>query len=195
MHALLVRQMLDRIDATNAAIDQLDAAIEERLAPFAAKLARLQTIPGVGRRIAEVIIAETGGDMRRFPSPAHLASWAGLAPGLNQSAERRGSTRCRPGNAHLASAMVEAARAAARSRNTYPAAQYQRLRRRGGNIAAVAVARSLLVAAWHVLADDVDYRDLGGDYFQRRVDPKRRARHLITQLEAIGYHVSVQPAA
>jgi transposase len=193
-HALLVHQMLNRIDATEIAIGELETAIGEQLRPFETTIARLMTIPGVGPRIAEIIIAETGADMSRFPDAAHLASWAGLVPGINQSAKRRGSTRCRKGNRHLQSAMVEAARAASHTKDTYPAAQYWRLARRGPNVAAVAVAHGLLVAVWHVLADEVEYADLGGDYYRRRTDPDRRTRVLISQLEALGHTVTLTAA-
>lgn len=194
-HALLVEQMLDRVDGTQRSIDRVNDAIETAMRPFAEQIRRLQTIPGVGPRIARVIIAETGADMTRFPTGAHLASWAGLVPGINQSAKRRGSARCRKGNRHLNSAMVEAARAASHTKNTYPAAQYWRLARRGPNIAAVAVAHSLLVAAWHVLNNSCDYDDLGGDYFTRRIDPARRTRTLVAQLEALGHTVTLNSVA
>jgi transposase len=194
-HALLVTQMLARIDSTAEAITAIEAAIDTAMRPFSEPLTRLQTIPGVGPRIAQIIIAETGGDMSRFPSAAHLASWAGLVPGINQSAKRRGSTRCRHGNRHLASAMVEAARAASHTKDTYAAAQYWRLTRRGPNKAAVAVAHSLLVAVWHVLAKNCNYDELGGDYYQRRLNPERRTRTLVAQLEALGHHVELTPAA
>lgn len=193
-HALLVTQMLSRIDSTQASIDAVQAAITDAMRPFSQQIGLLQTIPGVGPRTAEVIIAETGAEMARFPTAAHLASWAGLVPGINQSANHRGSAHCRRGNRHLNSAMVEAARAASHSKNTYPAAQYWRLARRGPNIAAVAVAHSLLVAVWHVLTDGVAYQDLGGDYFQRRVDPAKRTRSLIAQLEALGHTVTLDAA-
>lgn len=193
-HALLVSQMLTRIDSTQASIDAVQTAITDAMRPFSTQIQLLQTIPGVGPRIAEVIIAETGADMSRFPTAAHLASWAGLVPGINQSANRRGSTHCRHGNRHLNSAMVEAARAASHTKNTYPAAQYWRLARRGPNIAAVAVGHSLLVAAWHILTDGVAYQDLGGDYFQRRADPAKRTRSLIAQLEALGHTVTLDAA-
>jgi transposase len=193
-HALLVATMLDRIDSTQASIDAVATAIADAMRPFSAQLMLLQTIPGIGPRIAEVMIAETGADMSRFPTAAHLASWAGLTPGINQSAKHRGSTRCRHGNRHLNSAMVEAARAASHSKNTYPSAQYWRLARRGANVAAVAVGHSLLVAAWHVLHDEMPYHDLGGDYFQRRTDPAKRTRTLVAQLEALGHTVTLDAA-
>jgi len=193
-HALLVTQMLARMDSTQDSIEAVQAAITDAMRPFSSQLLNLQTIPGIGPRIAEVIIAETGGDMSRFPTAAHLASWAGLVPGINQSAKRRGSTRCRRGNRHLNSAMIEAARAASHTKDTYPAAQFWRLARHGTNVAAVAVGHSLLVAAWHVMHNDVPYHDLGGDYFQRRIDPARRTRTLVAQLEALGHTVTLDAA-
>lgn len=193
-HGLLVRQMLTRIETTESAIEEVEAAIAAALGPFEPTIQLLLTIPGVGPRIAEVIIAETGADMTQFPSAAQLASWAGVVPGINQSAKRRGSTRCRDGNKHLQSAMVDAAHAAAHTKNTYPAAQFARLRHHGANKAAVAVAHSLLVAVWHVLTDQTPYQDLGGDYFQRRNDPERRTRSLVAQLEALGHTVTLNAA-
>jgi transposase len=193
-HALLVSQMLSRMDSTQVSIDAVQAAITDAMRPFCEQIQLLQTIPGIGPRIAEVIIAETGADMNRFPTAAHLASWAGLVPGINQSAKRRGSTRCRHGNRHLNSAMVEAARAASHTKNTYPSAQFWRLARHGSNVAAVAVGHSLLVAVWHVLHDQVPYQDLGGDYYQRRIDPARRTRTLVAQLQALGHTVTLDAA-
>jgi transposase len=193
-HALLVGQMLARIDSTQASIEAVQVAITDAMRPFCDQVALLQTVPGIGPRIAEVIIAETGGEMSQFPTAAHLASWAGLVPGINQSAQRRGSTRCRKGNRHLNSAMVEAARAASHTKGTYPAAQYWRLARHGPNIAAVAVGHSLLVAVWHVLDRGVGYDDLGGDYYQRRVDPAKRTRSLVAQLQALGHTVTLDAA-
>lgn len=194
-HAMLVRQMLARIDAASATITELDAAIEDELRPFQQTLDLLITAPGIGRRIAQVIIAETGGDMSRFPSGAHLSSWTGLVPGQHQSAGRTGSTRCRPGNRHLKSAMVEAAHAAAHAKGTYPAAQYQRLCRNGRGVAAIAVAHSLTVAAWQIMNDQVGYQDLGGDYFHRRDDPQQRTQRLVAELQRLGHQVTLQPAA
>jgi transposase len=194
-HALLIGQMLHRIDDTQAAVERVEAAIETAMRPFDDQLKRLQTIPGVGPRVAQIIIAETGADMSRFPTAAHLASWAGLVPGINQSANRHGSSRCRHGNRHLQSTMVEAAWAASHSKNTYLAAQYWRIAKRGRNVAAVAVAHSMLVAVWHILNGDSDYQDLGGDYFTRRLNPERRTHQLVQQLEALGHHVTLDTAA
>jgi transposase len=191
-HALVVGQILAHIDFLDESIDRLSAAIEEQIAPFAAAVELLCTIPGVQRRAAEVIIAETGGDMTAFASAGHLASWAGVCPGNDESAGKRRSGRTRKGSKWLRGTLIEAARAAARTRDTYLAAQYQRVRaRRGANRASLAVAHSLLVAVWHMLQTGETYLDPGGDYYTRR-DPARTTRRLVTQLERLGYSVTLQ---
>lgn len=195
-HALLVTEMLTRIDAATATIARLDAQIEAELAPFDEAIALLDTIPGVGIRTAQVIIAETGGDMSRFPTAAHLASWAGVCPGVNESAGKRRSARCRPGDKWLRAALVEAAHAAARTKGTYLGAQYARLAgRRGAKRAAVAVAHSILVIAYHLLDQHVAYTDLGADFLIRRHTSEAHTRRLIAQLEKLGHKVTVEPAA
>jgi transposase len=191
-HALVVGQILAHIDFLDESIDRLSAAIEEQIAPFAAAVELLCTIPGVQRRAAEVIIAETGGDMTAFASAGHLASWAGVCPGNDESAGKRRSGRTRKGSKWLRGTLIEAARAAARTRDTYLAAQYQRVRaRRGANRASLAVAHSLLTAVWHMLQTGETYLDPGGDYYTRR-DPARTTRRLVTQLERLGYSVTLQ---
>ena len=191
-HALVVGQILAHIDFLDESIDRLSAAIEEQIAPFAAAVELLCTIPGVQRRAAEVIIAETGGDMTAFATSGHLASWAGVCPGNDESAGKRRSGRTRKGSKWLRGTLIEAARAAARTRNTYLNAQYQRVRaRRGANKASLAVAHSLLVAVWHMLQTGETYLDPGGDYYNRR-DPTRTTRRLVTQLERLGYSVTLQ---
>ena len=185
-HALIVGQILSHIDFLDESIDRLSAAIEEQIAPFAAAVELLYTIPGVERRATEVIIAETGGDMTAFATAGHLASWAGVCPGNDQSAGKRRSGRTRKGSKWLRGTLIEAARAAARTRDTYLAAQYRRVRaRRGANKASLAVAHSLLVAVWHMLQTGETYNDPGGDYYTRR-DPARTTRRLVTQLERLG---------
>ena len=152
-HALLVGEILAHIDYLDAAIGRVSEAIEEQLGPFARAVELLCTIPGVQRRTAEVIIAETGADMTKFPTAGHLASWAGVCSGNDESAGTRRSGKTRKGSRWLRIALVEAAKATARTRETYLAAQYHRLRsRRGGNRASVAIAHSILVACWHMLA-------------------------------------------
>jgi transposase len=191
-HALVVGQILAHIDFLDESIERLSAAIEEQIAPFAAAVELLCTIPGVQRRAAEVIIAETGGDMTAFATAGHLASWAGVCPGNDESAGKRRSGRTRKGSKSLRGTLIEAARAAARTRDTYLAAQYHRIRaRRGANKASLAIAHSLLVAAWHMLQTGETYLDPGGDYYTRR-DPARTTRRLVTQLERLGYSVTLQ---
>jgi transposase len=194
-HALVVGQILAHIDFLDASIERLSDAIEQQIAPFAAAVELLCTIPGVERRAAEVLIAETGGDMTAFPTAAHLASWAGACPGNNESAGKRRSGRSRQGSKWLRGTLIEAARAAARTRDTYLNAQYRRVRaRRGANRASLAVAHSLLVAVWHMLQTGETYNDPGGDYYTRR-DPDRTTRRLVAQLERLGHTVTLTEAA
>jgi transposase len=193
-HALIVEQILAHLEFLEEAIEHLSAAIEEQIAPFARAADLLCTIPGVQQRTAEVIIAETGGDMTAFPTPANLASWAGICPGNHESAGKRRSGKTRKGSKWLRAALIEAANAASRTRNSYLQAQYQRLRaRRGHGRAMMALAHSILTAAWHMLGTGETYRDPGGDYFTRR-DPDRLTRRLITQLERLGHTVTLQQA-
>lgn len=195
-HALIVGQILAHIDFLDEAIDRLSDAIEEQLGPFGqAQVELLCTIPGVQRRAAEVLIAETGGDMTKFPTAGHLVSWAGVCPGNDESAGKRRSGRTRRGSKGLRQTLTESARAAARTKDTYLAARYARLRvRRGSNRAATAVIHSILIAAWHMLQTGETYRDPGGDYYLRR-DPERVTRRLVAQLERLGHTVTLQQAA
>jgi transposase len=186
----LVARHLAQIDAFDETVAQVSAEIAERLRPFEADLERLDTIPGVGRRTAEVIVAELGPDLRRFPTAGHAASWAGMCPGNNQSAGKRKSGQTRKGNPALRTALVEAARGAARKRGCYLAAQYHRLAaRRGKKKALIAVGHTLLVIAYHVLKRGVDYAELGPNYFDER-DRAAVARRLIRRLEALGFDVT-----
>jgi len=193
-HAFLCRLHLERIDQLTTAIGELSARIEAELRPFARQLERLQTIPGVGQAVAEVIIAETGADMTRFPTAGHLASWAGVCPGQHESAGKHKSGKTRHGNRWLGGALGTAAMAAARTRDkSYLGARYQRLAPRlGKKKALVAVEHSILTATWHMLTDDVDYHDLGGDYFTKR-DPERAIRRLVRQANALGLAVRFDP--
>ena len=193
-HALLVGQILAHLDFLDEAIERLSDAIEEQIRPFARAVELLCTIPGVQRRTAEVLIAETGGEMTAFPSARHLASWAGVCPGNDRSAGKRRSGTTRKGSKWLRGALAEAAISAARTRESYLAAQYQRLRaRRGHSKALTAVAHSILTAAWHMLQTGETYRDPGRDYYARR-DPARLTRRLIAQLERLGHTVTLQQA-
>src|SRR3954463_5842111 len=192
-HALIVGQILAHIDFLDEAIERLSDAIEEQIAPFARQRDLLMTIPGVKQRTAEVLIAEIGVDMSAFPTAKHLASWAGVCPGNDQSAGKRRSGRTRKGSKWLKATLTESALAATRTKHSYLAAQSQRLRgRRGHSKAVTAVGHSILTAAWHMLQTGELYRDLGGDYYTRQ-NPDRLTKRLIRQLEALGHHVTLKP--
>ena len=194
-HALLVRLALDHIEQLERSITALDAEVDRVIGPFAQARDRLDTITGVGKRAAECIIAEIGVDMSVFPTAAHLASWAGRCPGNNVTGGRRRSGRTTKGNVWLGEILIECAWAAARCRDTYLAAQFWLLARRiGKKKAALAVGHSILVIAWHLLANDCDYAELGGDFFVRR-DSDRARQRAVAQLQALGYHVTLEPTA
>jgi len=199
-HAVQLRQLLDHIDWLDDAIDTLDERIVELTADRADMIERLQTIPGIGLRTAEVIVAETGGDMSRFPTSGHLASWAGLCPGHNESGGKRKSGRTRHGDQWLADALIQAAWAAARTTDTYLAAKFRKVagpkhdaqRRKK---AAVAVAHKLLIIAYAIMATPAEtYRELGADHLTRHDDTERRKTRLIAQLAKLGYEVELTPA-
>lgn len=193
-HAFLCQMHLDRIDQIDRDIQTLTERIHQAVAPFRGSIARLCTIPGIDTRIAEVIIAETGGDMSRFPSAAHLASWAGVAPGNHQSGRRRKPAKTAKGDPWLKEAMGVAVLAALRTKHTYLAALYRRLVRRVGNKqkAIVAVEHSMINSIWHMLDRNVDYHDLGQDYFQRLNSTAARRRAIAT-LHTLGYRVTLEP--
>ena len=193
-HALMVGHILAHLDFLEEQIASLTDEIDERLRPFVEKVERLDGIPGVGALTAQVIIAELGMDMTRFVSHRHAASWVKICPGNHESAGKRRSGRTGKGNQHLRAALVEAAQAATRTRNTYLRAQYEQIKRRHGhNKAVVAVAHSILIAAYYMLRDGVAYHDLGGDYYARRSDPERQTRRLVAQLERLGHKVNLEP--
>lgn len=194
-HAFMVGQYLAQIDAATAMIGRLTARIEEAMAPFAPARQALTTIPGVSTLVADVIIAETGADMAVFDTPGRLASWAGVCPGSNESAGRVKSSHTRPGDKYLKAALGVAALSASRSKGTYLAVKYRRIAVRRGPIkAVVALEHAIIAAAWHMLADGVAYADPGADYYAR-LDPQKAKNRAIRQLENLGYHVTVQPAA
>ena len=194
-HALLLRLALEHVEQLERSIAELDAEVDRVIAPFAKARDRLDTITGVGKRAAESILAEVGVDMSVFPTAAHLASWAGRCPGNNLTGGKRRSGKSTKGNRWLGEVLTECAWAAARTRDTYLAAQFWRLARRiGKKKAAMAVGHSILVIAWHLLTDDCDYADLGGDYFVRR-DADRARQRAVAQLQTLGYQVTLQPLA
>lgn len=191
----LLGVQLHHVDDLDTAIAQVSAEVDARLRPFASSAVRLQTIPGIGPRVAQTILSEIGADMSRFPSPAHLASWAGLCPGHHESAGKRQSGRTRKGSPWLRTSLAEAAQAAGRTR-TYLGDQYHRLSaRRGKKRAAVAVAHSIIVIVYHVLSsNDAVYEDLGPHYLDARREERTRKR-MVRRLEALGYTVTLEPAA
>jgi transposase len=195
-HAVLVRELLDHIDYLSGLEDRLDRRVDELIGPFAWARELLDTIPGINRINAEIVIAEIGVDMTRFPSPDHLSSWAGLCPGNNESAGKRRSGKTRHGDPWLQCCLVEAAHSAARTKATSLKARYWRIaRRRGIERAAVAVAHNLLVIIWWMLSEHVPYNEMGDNYLARRADPKKRQRHFIRELERLGLKVTVEPNA
>jgi transposase len=194
-HAFLVGQLLAHVDYLDEAITTVSEEIEARLAPFEAHLTRLDTVHGIARRTAEVIIAEIGVDMTVFPNEHHLASWAGMCPGNNESAGKHKSGKTRKGDRWLRTALVEAAAAAIRTKDSALAARYRRvMRHRGHKKAVVAVAHAMLRAVYHVLADGTPYRDPGPDYYDRR-HAHRVTRRAVELLERQGYRVVLEPAA
>jgi transposase len=193
-HAFMTRLHLDQIDAQTRIIEALTGRIEEAMAPFRAARDFLATIPGVSLRGAEVIIAETGADMRVFETPARLASWAGVCPGSNESAGRIKSAHILPGNKYLKAALGTAAMSSARSKNTYLAAKYRRITaRRGPMKALVALEHSILNAVWHMLAEGECYADPGADHFSR-IDPIKARNNAISKLNSLGFDVTITPA-
>lgn len=194
-HRLVIGAILAHLDFLDEHIDSLSAAIEAQLGPFEAGVQLACTMTGIARRTGEVMVAEIGTDMSVFPTARHLASWAARCPANNQSAGRRRRGGGRKGAKWLGIALEEAALAAIRTKNTYLAAQYQRLKPRIGHGRALgAVKHSMLIAYWHMFTTGQTYTDLGGDYFQRR-DPERATKRLVAQLERLGHTVTLTEAA
>ena len=197
-HRFMLRQLLRQADDLDALVGALDARIEQVMSPAEREaVRRLDAVPGFDRRTGQNVIAETGTDMSRFPSPSHLASWAGMCPGNDRSAGKRRGGRTRQANRWLKAALTQAAWGASRTRRSYFSAQHARLTtRRGVKRATVAVAHSLLVVVHRLLSDPATpYADLGAGYFEKRNDPQRQAAQMVKRLERLGYKVDLKPAA
>ena len=195
-HALLVGQMLAQIDFLDETIQTLSARVEELTRPFSREIELLDTIPGVDKRAAEMLLAEIGPDMSRFPSEHHLASWGGICPGQRESGGKKHSAATRKGSKWLRGTLTECAKAVVRTKGTYLSARYHRIKsRRGHAKATVATAHKILTAAYHVLNRGVAYHDLGEEFFYRRdtENTERYRRRLIRQLERLGHQVTLQP--
>jgi transposase len=196
-HAFGLGKMLGRVDALDADLAALDAKLAELIAPLAGAVERLDEIPGVGQLAAHLLLAEIGTDMTRFPTAGHLVSWAKFAPGVKESAgKRKGRGSTGHGNPYLARVLGEAAVAAGKT-DTFLGERYRRVaRRRGAKKAIVAVGRSILVIAWHLLSDpETHFQDLGAGFYDTRINAERAKRNHIRQLEALGYKGTLQPAA
>ncbi len=193
-HAFIASEILTHIDYLDEAIERLSGEIEKVISPFAEQVALLDSIPGVNRRTAETLIAEIGADMGRFPTHRHLASWAGMCPGNNESAGKHRSGKTRKGSKWLRHALVESAGAAARTKGSYFSAQYARLKgRRGHKKAVIAVGHSILVVAYHVLERGQPYSELGEDYLLLRHSTEAYTNRLVRQLERLGHKVNLEP--
>ena len=193
-HGLLLSQMLAHVDFLESSIAETYVRVEVLLGPVADIVERVMTIPGVGRRTAEVLIAEVGPDMTVFPTAGHLASWAGICPGNNSSGGKRRPGRTRHGSMWLRIALTEAAQAAARAKGTYLAAHHAQIRGRRGTQKAIGATRhDILIAYYHVVRDNVPYQDLGPDWNNRRRSTEQQTRRLVRQLERLGVNVAIEP--
>lgn len=193
--AFLISQILGKIDFLEEATATLTEEIDRHVRPFEVVVTRLTTIPGVARRTAITLVAETGADMSRFSTAGHLCSWAALCPGQNESGGKRRSGRTREGNRYLRAALTEAAWACTRAKGTALQARYFRIKRhRGPKKAVIAVAHHVLAIAYYLMRDEVTYHELGADYYTRH-DRERATRRYLRQLQALGYRVTLEPAA
>ena len=195
-HALLVGQMLAQIDFLDETIATLSERVEELTRPFSREIELLDTIPGVDKRAAEMLLAEIGPDMSRFPTDAHLASWGGMCPGQRESGGKKHSAATRKGSKWLRGTLTECSKAVVRTKGTYLSARYHRIKsRRGHAKATVATAHKILTAAYHVLDQGVPYNELGEEFFYRRdtENTERYRRRLIHQLERLGHQVTLEP--
>lgn len=191
-HRLILAVSIQMIASYDQAIAELDREIDERMKPYGKTSERLQTIPGIKKRAAESIVAETGVDMSRFPSDRHLSSWAGVSPGNNESAGKRKSGKSTPGNKWLKAALTESAWSASRSKGTYLKVRYQRLAaRRGKKRAALAVGHTILIMAYHIIKEQCTYKELGADYFDR-LNEQHILKRLTSRIQALGYKVDLE---
>lgn len=194
-HRFMLAQHLSHIDYLDEAIERLDAELVEQMRPFEAVLAQWDSLPGINRRIAEIVVAEVGADLKPFEDAAHLGSWAGMCPGNNESAGKKRSGKTRKGSKWLRRALIEAAHGAARKKGSYFQAQYHRLAaRRGKRRAAVAVGHSLLVTGYSLITRQQAYHDLGNTFFDER-DRQAVTRRTVRRLERLGYEVQLTPAS
>jgi len=194
-HRFLIAEHLSQIEYLEEAIQRIGAEVAQRLRPFEVEVKRLDSIPGISRQIAEVMLAEIGWDMSRFPTDKNLASWAGMCPGNNESAGKRRNGKTRKGSRWLRHALIEAAHGAARTKNKYLKAQYHRIAaHRGKKKALVAVGHSILIISYHLLTRGQEYTDLGANYFDER-DRNAVQRRCVKRLEKLGFKVALQPTA
>ena len=192
-HRFMLRQLMDHRTYLDRQIAAFEQRIEELMRPFQEAMRRMMTMPGVGLRVAQNVLAEIGVDMSRFPTDQHLSSWAAMCPGNRESAGKRKSGHTNHGNRWLRTALVQAAWAASHSKNTYLSAQYRRLAgRRGKKRAIVAVGHTMLVMMYHMLKDGVDYQELGHDYLDK-LQPQRLTHYLVKRLESLGHEVTLRP--
>lgn len=195
-HRFMLNLHLNQIRSVEATIDGLDQRIEKAVTPFRNVLGRIVKMPGISKVNAPAVLGEIGADMSLFPTAPQIVSWAGVCPQLNASAGKRLSTKTRRGNVWLKTLLIQGAWAASRTKGTYFEAKYRRLRaRRGPQKALIAVAASLLIAIYHVIRDNAEYRDLGGDHFDRLANKDLLAKRYLRRLEKLGFHVTVKPEA
>ena len=193
-HRVMLKHLLEQWEFLEGRIGEVEEEIRTQMLPFQEAIAHLDSIPGVNETVAWTLVAELGVDMRRFGSAARAAAWAGLCPGNHESAGKRLSGRTRRGNRYLRRVLVQSAWTANRGQGTYLQAQFRRfIARLGKKRTAVAVAHTILTIAYNILDRNEDYRELGGDYFERQ-DPQRTTRRLVRRLERLGHHVILQPA-
>jgi len=191
-HRLILKLSIEMIASYDQAIEKLNLEIDQRMEPYKEESDRLQTIPGVKKKIAESIVSEIGVDMSRFPSHAHISSWAGVSPGNNESAGKRHSGKTTQGNKWLKGTLTEAAWSASKTKGTYLNSRYKRLAsRRGKKRASLAIAHTILIMAYHVIKEQCTYKELGGDYFDR-LNEEHLVKRLSSRIQALGYKVEVQ---